>query len=176
MNRAQTGNFEFPRPLNFATELAYFSYDPKEWMETENYFLSAQGFLNDGDEICTAARLEDGTWFKARFEVQVSKPGQVVVKRLGPWRQGGMAEDEQRSEASGAFERLNYVSEDCRAKYRGKAGWGVIGIASGTLYATGLTKEEAIAIANGDQPLPKGTEPVVPEGEPAAAERVEAVT
>ncbi|MCH9051139.1 MAG: hypothetical protein IIA72_08645 [Proteobacteria bacterium] len=96
MIRAQRDGFEGVSPLKFGTPWTYFTYDPKEDVESTDYFRDCQNMLHAGDEIRVSIR-KGSSWQKALFEVVLCKDkgrhdSRVIVERIGKWRHGGPEE------------------------------------------------------------------------------------
>ena len=148
-------NFEIPVPLRFATRLFYFTDHPAEVVETPNYFLTAKHLLNPGDEIGVTCIGSDGTWQKAQFEVTVVAGNEVIVTRIGDWREGGLSLGDGASvKTDEAGSTRRYVAESSKPVHVGFGKWKVVGTRTGATYAEGLDKETAMAIAAGKQPIP----------------------
>lgn len=123
--RAAPQDMEFISPLKFGTELMYRTGDPREFIESENYFLGCKHLLNAGDEIRVACMLDDGTWEKARYEVAVRDEHAVVVQRIEDWRAGGMV-----------------AAPGLKAKHVGHGKWAMVD-KHGKTVMRGLTKAQA---------------------------------
>lgn len=127
MRKALAHRFEFMNQLKFGTQLSYLTADETDWLDEENYFLSAQHLLNPGDEIRVICSLDDGGWRKAVYEVVSSIPGFVGVERITDWRAGGKQE-----------------IPGLRAVHKGFGKWNVED-ERGRVIETALTKEQAQA-------------------------------
>lgn len=158
--KAQLGNFEYTSPLKFGTVLSYFTDHPKEAMKVENYFLNCQNMLYAGDEILVSCLDSSDPrkclgWDKAVFEVVSSKLSGVVVELIGEWRRGGMKHEAMKVTVRAVDPPiLRFVPEDCEAVHKVARIFNIVGIKSGKIYASVMGKEQAQAVARGDEPLP----------------------
>ena len=131
-NRAKPGDIEIIADLKFGSIRAYTTGDDREAIDADNYFQSVRNYLGKGDEVRVTRILDDGTWEKAVFEVQVADDNNVVVIRISDWRAGGMI-----------------VVPGLTAVHKGRGKWDVMD-RNGKLHRRGVDKWQAELLTEGN--------------------------
>ena len=147
MLKVYPGDIEQVAPLKHGSKWKYVTDHPMKAIPSENYFQPAHLFFEPGCEIEVMVRLERG-FAKASFHVVRSQPDGVVVE-MGP---GGWSKYGTAPKMEAAEDTPTYV--EGKAAWKGtKERWVVA--AGGRVVVRGLDKQTALAVARGEQPVPK---------------------